>query len=373
MMPKSSATYLPWCSASTATKMLPGCMSAWKKPSRNTCVKKISTPARDEALEVDSRRASASSIRPIGMPAIRSITSTSACGPVPVDLGHAAAAANRRKLRRSCEQFAASRVRSSSSWIVLSNSATTSRGRRRRPSLHSRSTSDRGRLHQREVVLDDGGDVRAQYLDRDRRAVGKLREMDLRDRRARDRHRVERAEDLVDRLAVDPRRAPRRPARTETAARDPAASRARRRCRSASRSRRVDSICPNLTKIGPRSSSAWRSRTAARHRQIAPEQRAADERPQPARALVSERQVVEPVLQRDGDDAGKAQDAHARDCTGGGIRYRTKRGRRLRGGFAGLVALFAATAEDLSSAIPAGGGGDLRAVLPALIARSRPP
>ena len=26
--------------------MLPGCMSAWKKPSRNTCVKKISTPAR---------------------------------------------------------------------------------------------------------------------------------------------------------------------------------------------------------------------------------------------------------------------------------------------------------------------------------------
>ena len=46
MMPKSSAMYLPWFAASMATKMLPGCMSAWKKPSRNTCVKKISTPAR---------------------------------------------------------------------------------------------------------------------------------------------------------------------------------------------------------------------------------------------------------------------------------------------------------------------------------------
>src|SRR5437868_2043074 len=31
------------------TKIFPGCMSAWKKPSRNTCVKKISTPARASA------------------------------------------------------------------------------------------------------------------------------------------------------------------------------------------------------------------------------------------------------------------------------------------------------------------------------------
>ena len=47
MMPKSSATY---CRASRRdTRMLPGCMSAWKKPSRNTCVKKISTPARASA------------------------------------------------------------------------------------------------------------------------------------------------------------------------------------------------------------------------------------------------------------------------------------------------------------------------------------
>ena len=27
-MPKSSAMYFPWCTSSTATKMLPGCMSA---------------------------------------------------------------------------------------------------------------------------------------------------------------------------------------------------------------------------------------------------------------------------------------------------------------------------------------------------------
>ena len=38
MMPKSTGAIRP----SAVTKALPGCMSAWKKPSRNTCKKKIS-------------------------------------------------------------------------------------------------------------------------------------------------------------------------------------------------------------------------------------------------------------------------------------------------------------------------------------------
>ena len=38
MMPKSTGTRSPLASM----KMLPGCMSAWKKPSRNTCLKNIS-------------------------------------------------------------------------------------------------------------------------------------------------------------------------------------------------------------------------------------------------------------------------------------------------------------------------------------------
>ena len=54
--------------------MLPGCMSAWKKPSRKTWVKKISTPAR----EVLSNRCPgrATGVCEIGTPRMRSITMT---------------------------------------------------------------------------------------------------------------------------------------------------------------------------------------------------------------------------------------------------------------------------------------------------------
>jgi len=60
---------------SVATKMLPGCMSAWKKPSRKTCVKKISTPARDRSERL-MPAASSASVWLIGMPRMRSITIT---------------------------------------------------------------------------------------------------------------------------------------------------------------------------------------------------------------------------------------------------------------------------------------------------------
>ncbi|MOA37220.1 hypothetical protein D3C78_1587950 [compost metagenome] len=43
-MPQSMAMYCGSCGVRVLTKMLPGCMSAWKKLSRNTWVKKISTP-----------------------------------------------------------------------------------------------------------------------------------------------------------------------------------------------------------------------------------------------------------------------------------------------------------------------------------------
>jgi hypothetical protein len=45
------------CGSSSSTKMLPGCMSAWKKLWRNACVKKISTPF--SASAGCSRRAAA--------------------------------------------------------------------------------------------------------------------------------------------------------------------------------------------------------------------------------------------------------------------------------------------------------------------------
>src|SRR5207248_3478023 len=71
-----------------------------------------------------------------------------------------------------------------------------------------------------------------------------------------------------------------------------------------------------------------------RRRKIAPEKKRIDERPQGSRALMAQRKLVQAVPQRDHDDAGKARDAHARDCTGGSVRrprYNTKRRRRLRG------------------------------------------
>ncbi len=61
----------------------------------------------------------------------------------------------------------------------------------------------RAGVQQRDVLLDHGRDVGPQHLDRDRRAVGKLGEMDLRDRSACDRRSVERLEHRVHRLAVE--------------------------------------------------------------------------------------------------------------------------------------------------------------------------
>src|ERR1700704_5893238 len=73
------------------------------------------------------------------------------------------------------------------------------------------------------------------------------------------------------------------------------------------RSRRVESICPNLTKIGPSSCKASRKDRARG-------------RPQPAKPLVAEQELVEPVLERDEQNLGQSEQAHAaivRD----GVRY----------------------------------------------------
>ena len=67
--------------------MLPGCMSAWKKPSRNTCVKKISTPSR-ASFGISTPAARSVSTWLIGTPTMRSITSTRGRGKLPVHLRH---------------------------------------------------------------------------------------------------------------------------------------------------------------------------------------------------------------------------------------------------------------------------------------------
>ena len=71
----------------TSTKMLPGCMSAWKKLWRNTCVKKISTPfSASRLMSVPAARSA--SMSSTWMPKMRSIVSTFVPAVVPVDLRH---------------------------------------------------------------------------------------------------------------------------------------------------------------------------------------------------------------------------------------------------------------------------------------------
>ena len=113
-------------------------MSAWKKPSRNTWVKKISTPARAScgmstplrAQHVHLARSACRACAPSPSRAASSSPSTPA---------GTASSGESSKLRRSWLAFAASRIRSSSSSRWRANSATTSRGFRRRPSAHRRS------------------------------------------------------------------------------------------------------------------------------------------------------------------------------------------------------------------------------------------
>ena len=72
------------------------------------------------------------------------------------------------------------------------------------------------------------------------------------------------------------------------------------------RSRRVESTCPNFTKIGPSASSALRSLTA-RGVVRRPGNRMRGRNLRTPRALVFERQLVEPESQPDRNDAHQAE------------------------------------------------------------------
>ena len=93
--------------------MLPGCMSAWKKPSRNTCVKKIVTPSR-ASFWMSTPASRRRSIWLIGTPYMRSITITLGVHSSQ-NISGTSSSVEPAKLRRSCAALAASRIRSSSS------------------------------------------------------------------------------------------------------------------------------------------------------------------------------------------------------------------------------------------------------------------
>ena len=234
-------------------------MSAWKKPSRNTCVKKISTPARASARDVDALLRAASATCEIGVPCMRCITITR-CAQQSQYTAGTRSSGEPAKLRPSWLAFAASRMRSSSSSRWRANSATTSRGFRRRPSAHQRSTRPRRGVEQREVARDRRLDARAQHLDRDLGAVVQpARGAPGRPRRSRS--------GCASKVREHPSIGlPSERSTSATASSD--GNGGTRSCSlasssamsSGSRSRRVESTWPNLTKIGPSVSSASRSR-----------------------------------------------------------------------------------------------------------------
>ena len=120
------------------TWILPGCMSAWKKPSRNTWVKNKVTPSLASCgmLTPALRKAS---VWLMGMPYIRSMTKT-LVRQYSQTISGIKTKFKPSILRRNCAALEASRTKSSSSCKCLSNSATTSRGLSRLPSFESRST-----------------------------------------------------------------------------------------------------------------------------------------------------------------------------------------------------------------------------------------
>ena len=128
-MPKSTATYFGFAGSATSTKMLPGCMSAWKKLCRKTCVKKMVTPF-SASLGMSVPSSLSRSTSEMGTPRMRSMTITSRRQSSQCTSG-TCSSGEPSKFRLSWEALPASRIRSSSSRMVFSYSSTTSLGRRR--------------------------------------------------------------------------------------------------------------------------------------------------------------------------------------------------------------------------------------------------
>ena len=188
MMPKSSAMYLPWFGAvdgdEDVARVHVGVEEAVAEHLRE---EDLDAGAR-QPLDVDAGLAQAVDLA--DRDAVHALHDHHvACRSSPNTPRARAAAASAAKLRRSCEQLAASRIRSSSSCerlVELGDDLARLQALAVGPELLHQ---HRAGVHQREVLVDHLGDVGPQHLDRDRRAVGQHGEMHLRDRRAGDRRR----------------------------------------------------------------------------------------------------------------------------------------------------------------------------------------
>ena len=212
--------------------------------------------------------------------------------------------------------LAASRIRSSSSCRYLSNSATTSRGLQAlavgpQPLDPAAPASASARGRRRSTRSMPG---RSTFTATSRPSVQR-REVHLRDRGAGHRLGVEAARTL--RRCGRPKRALDRADardRPRTAARGPAACASSSAMSGGSRSRRVDSTCPNLTKIGPSCSSAEAQALAARRVEAAGRASSrATSSAHPALAKARQRELVQPEAQyREADEDEPGEVPHRR-------------------------------------------------------------
>src|SRR6267143_4013656 len=245
--------------------MLPGCMSAWKKPSRNTCVKKISTPVRASfGMSTPCRRSSSTSLT--GVPRILCMVMTVLVQKSQYTSGTASSGES-RKLRRSWLACAASRIRSSSSDRCRANSATTSCALRRLPSAQKRSTRPAAAsISARSFAIT--GIIRGRRI---LTAASVPPGSTARCTCATDALAMGRASNFSKTFATGLPNA-----RSTSASASSPGNGGTRSCSFASssarsagkRSRRVESTWPNLTKIGPSASSARRNRTPRGSRSV---------------------------------------------------------------------------------------------------------
>ena len=198
MMPKSTATMAP----SWSMNRLPGCRSAWKKPSRNTCLKKAAA-AFSQIARTSSPAASSAARSSMRMPRDPLQGQHLARGAAPIDARHA-------KARIAGEILAELRGRGrleAQIHLDAHRSAPRSRpprrGLRRRKRGCERSASCGEPEEEVEIAGEGRRDAGAQHLDRDlARPRCVTREMDLGDRGGCDRRSSsKRAEEFAERLA----------------------------------------------------------------------------------------------------------------------------------------------------------------------------
>ena len=289
---------------------MPGCRSAWKKPSRNTWLKNA---AGGVAQQVGDRWPAASERGAVVDPDAGDPLDGQhgAAGAQPIDPRHAKSRGRRRnsrRVRRPPPPRSANPFRAAPTSARVS---TTSTGFSRRSDGCVRSISRASQRNRSRSRAKARGDAGPQHLDRDLAPVGRDGEMHLRDRRGGDRRlrRTTRTASSSGRaeFGLDQRL---RLARRERAAAGPASVARSSVISSPRRSARVDSSWPSLMKLGP-SSSKRRGEPLARPR-CADAAAAAHEQPADAQQRRRRRDVVEQEQrvvarqdQRDPDEAGE--------------------------------------------------------------------